>query len=224
MALVARMFHYGALRRAGGTRRHRYELPEQRLRRALHLAHPIAGGALYRSRAASGTAATAGLAPVQCLELQCAGGACRHLFQGHAYLRANVLPPLLLLPSPPATSEKSVESAHAPELAHEHAEGLGQVHVMEPAEPGLPALEARHAVAVVAGALLRAAEHLVRLGYFLEPLLGALVTRVAVGVVFHGEPPVRLLDVGFGGAAVHAEHVVEISSHGCGILYAARVT
>jgi hypothetical protein len=64
---------------------------------------------------------------------------------------------------------------------------------------------------VVARALLRVGEDLVRLGDLLERLLGLLVAGVAVGVVLERELAVRLLDVVLGGALRQTEHVVVVA-------------
>src|SRR5438552_2903076 len=70
-----------------------------------------------------------------------------------------------------------------------------------PAPPQLPQ--------VVGRALVRIAQHLVRLGEPLEPLLG-VVALVAIGVVVHRELAIGLLDVGLGSLARHSQNPVVV--------------
>src|SRR3989442_8199477 len=79
---------------------------------------------------------------------------------------------------------------------------------MREAEPPPPrAPHPRHTVAVVGGALLGIAQHLVRFRDLLEFLFGGrlLRGRDAVGVVLHGEAAVRLLDVRLARIPCHAQ-------------------
>ena len=104
---------------------------------------------------------------------------------------------------------RSTRSRPSAEVAHEDVERFAQIDVVEPEarrRPPTPGL----AVAVVGRALLRIAEHLVRLGDLLEPLLG-LGRGVPVGMVLHGELAVRLLDLGLGRVARHAQQRVEFA-------------
>jgi len=64
--------------------------------------------------------------------------------------------------------------------------------------------------AVVGGALFGIGEHFIGLGGFLEFVLGIVVVGIAVGVVFHRHPPVRLLDVSLRGAPIDAQYFVVI--------------
>src|SRR5439155_8522786 len=113
-----------------------------------------------------------------------------------------------------AAAEDRVEPAQAPEVAHEDVERLGQVEMRE-AEPALAgarrraAPQARVTVAVVDGALVGIAQHLVRLGEPLEPLLG-VVALVAIGMVVHRELAIGLLDVGLGSVARHSQNPVVV--------------
>ena len=63
---------------------------------------------------------------------------------------------------------------------------------------------------VVLLSLLGVGQDVVSLRDLLEALLGALVSRVEVGMMLAGEPAIRLLDLGETGLAVDAEHVVVI--------------
>ena len=75
-----------------------------------------------------------------------------------------------------------------------------------PAQPRL-------AVSVVRGALLRIAQHVVRLGHRLEPLLGVLRPPVLVRVELHREPAVRLLDLVVGSGLFDPERDIEVSHY-----------
>jgi hypothetical protein len=68
-------------------------------------------------------------------------------------------------------------------------------------------IDAGMAVLVVRRAFPRVAKDLVRLLGFLEFIFGALV-GIAIRMVFHREPPIRLLDVVFGRVAIDTERRV----------------
>ena len=72
-------------------------------------------------------------------------------------------------------------------------------------------VDARMAVLVVDGALVRLAENFVSLFGFLEFLFRVLVTRIAIRVIFHRKTTVGLLDVGLGRGARQIEHLVVIA-------------
>src|SRR5262249_34596214 len=116
-----------------------------------------------------------------------------------------------------AAAEQVVERALAAEVAHERAQRVGQVEAGVEATAAAAKAAARAAAGlrvaelVVARALLRVVQHLVRLGGFLELGLGLLVARVAVRMPLHGELAVGLLDVVHGSAARHAQHLVVIA-------------
>ena len=113
-------------------------------------------------------------------------------------------------PWPPPNS--SLEAAEAAEVAHENAERLGEVDVMESAATA--AAQSRLAVTIVRRALLRITQHVVRLGDLLEPLLGFFRAVVAVGMVRHRELAICLLDLVVGRRARDAEDFVKIC-HRC---------
>ncbi len=77
-----------------------------------------------------------------------------------------------------------------------------------------PAAQAGLTIPIVRGALLRIAQHVVRLGDGLELLLRFLGAPVAVGVVRHRELAICLLDVVVGGGALDTEDCVEIGHGG----------
>ena len=66
-------------------------------------------------------------------------------------------------------------------------------------------LEARMAKLIVDGALFCVAKNFVRFLAILELMLGRRIVRIAVGVVFHGEASIGLLDIRFGCIAWHIQ-------------------
>ena len=81
----------------------------------------------------------------------------------------------------------------------------------KPAPPPAAELDAGVAEAVVEAALLGVGEDGVRLGRFLELLLGGLVARIAVRVVLHRQLAVRALDFDFGRRARDPEDLVVVA-------------
>ncbi len=77
-------------------------------------------------------------------------------------------------------SLESAEPAHSAEVAHEDAERLGEIDVVE--ATAAATAQTRLAVAIVRRALLAVAQHVVRFGDLLELLLGFLRPVVAVGM------------------------------------------
>src|SRR5688500_14727819 len=104
-------------------------------------------------------------------------------------------------------AEQILEAREPAEVAHEDLDRVAEVEVLR----ARAALHALLAVAVVQRALLRIAQHLVRLRHLLEPLLGFLRALVAIRMVLQRELPIGLLDlVGFG-TARDAQQLVVIS-------------
>ena len=116
--------------------------------------------------------------------------------------------PLAPQAAPPASRSTRVEHAAA---AEEDVEEIGEAELVEVGHR--PALETVEAVAVVGGARVGVAQHLVGLGRFLELGLGLGVFGVDVGVVLARQLAKRLLDLGRVGVAVDAEHVVVVALH-----------
>ena len=98
----------------------------------------------------------------------------------------------------------------AEHLAEHFAEGVGARRTAAPAALALR-VEARMAVLVVDGALVRFAENFVGLLGFLEFLFGVLVARIAIRVIFHRKTTIGLLDVGLGRGARQIEHLVVVA-------------
>src|SRR5207248_4317823 len=105
-------------------------------------------------------------------------------------------------------AEHFVEAGECAEVAHEYAECLGKVDVVE---AGSASAEPGFAISVVSRTLLRIAEDIVRLGDLLEFLFGVLRPVVAIGVVLHRKLAICLLDVIVRGAMGHAENRIKVS-------------
>ena len=112
--------------------------------------------------------------------------------------------------APPALAEEVAEEAAAEDVAEGRHDVLGVAEVVDPRafDPGV-------AVAVVPLALRLVGEDLVRLGPFLEPLLGLGVARVLVGVVLQGQLPIGFLDLFGGGVAFDPKDFVIITFRRC---------
>jgi hypothetical protein len=125
-----------------------------------------------------------------------------------------------------ATSTAAAAAAHAEEIlehgtatatakiTHKSAKGIADIETFkaspEPTETGsLP--HTGMTVLVVHLPLLGVFENLVRLGGFLELLLGVLVTLIAVRVKLHGQSAVGRLYRTFVGSPVNTEDLVVIS-------------
>ena len=129
-------------------------------------------------------------------------------------------PPCRTAAAAPAAAEQVAEQP----LAEDVAEGLEDVADVAELRGAAP-FQAGMAVAVVAGPLLRVAEHLEGLGRLLELRHRLVVARVAVGMVLQGQLAVGLGDLVPGGGTVHAEHFVIVAfvGHRCHIVaYTAR--
>ncbi len=84
----------------------------------------------------------------------------------------------------------------AEDIAEDVAEGVG---AETPATAAAPrGLKTGMTVLVVRGALVRIGEDLVGFLGLLELLLGLLIARIAIGVIFHRQAPVGLFDLSFG--------------------------
>ena len=201
----------GPLARTRGARRDGEQLAEQRLRLAAHLASAPAGAAGLRLRARLGAAAAARRARLEGADAHRLRGAGGDLVEREPQGDLQVGPAPLVALRAFSAPEQGVEAAQVPEVAHEDAERFGEVEVRE-AEARAAAAQAGLAVAVVGGAFVGIAQHLVGLGDLLELLFGDLVPVVAIGVVLHGEAAIRFLDFGLGRLARHAQQRVVVAS------------
>ncbi len=151
--------------------------------------------------------------PLQGLELELAGDAMGNVLDRQLESRPDVLTAALGPPGSLAAAEQRVEPPESTEVPHEDAEGLGQIHVVEPKPASTATADAGHAKAVVLRPLPGITQDLVRLRDLLELLFRRLFTVVAVGMVLHGQPAVGLLYLRVRGVGVYAEDVVQILCH-----------
>src|SRR5204863_1626741 len=195
----ARIRDDGALSSAGGARRDGEELTEERLRLTTHLPRAPAGPAGCHVRPRLGAAPPARGARLERLDPHLLRRPGRDLVerqpQGDLQVRPTTDLPLLA----PAAAEDRVEATQVPEVAHEDVERFGEIEVREAEPARAPAPQPGLAVAIVGGPFVGVAAPLVRFGDLLELVLGRFVPAVAVGVEFHREATIRLLDLCFGG-------------------------
>ena len=186
-----------------------HELAEERTLRTAHLAAAVARRACLRFRSRFRTAAGAPVARLEQLGVDLLFDAHRDFGEcerdRHLDVRARAYAPA---GAPAAEAEHFVQTRERAEVAHEDAERLGEIHVVEArsasAEPGF-------AVTVICRALLWIAQDVVGLRDLLEFLFGVLCPVIPIGVVLHRELTVRLLDVVVRRATGHAENHIKIS-------------
>ena len=178
---------------------------EEALRNA-HLADAIAGFAGDRLVALGGAAATAGVALHELGDVDLDGMAEHGLAEVDLELVLEIRAAEHLRAS--AATAAAAENV-AEHLAEHFAESVG-ARVAAPAALARR-VDARMAMLVVDGALVRLAENFVGLFGFLEFLFRVFVARIAVRVIFHRKTTVGLLDVGFGRGARQIEHLVVIA-------------
>jgi hypothetical protein len=156
-----------------------------------------------------GARPVAGLAGLGGRDLDLHVGAGEGLFEADLQVVAQVLAPRRTGRAPAARAEH---------LAKHIAEHLGE-DVAGVAEPGAGAEAARAAVhpgmteAVIGRALLGIGEHRIGLVAGLEPRLGFVVARIAVGVMLHGLLAEGGLQLDLRALAGHAEDFVIVLSH-----------
>src|SRR5690606_3601311 len=102
-------------------------------------------------------------------------------------------------------------AAAAKDIAEHVAENVAETVRPEAAGPARPGANAFVSELVVGRTLLGAVQDVIGLADFLELARFRLVALVAIGVVLHGETPVRFLDVLFGRRSGYAEDVVIIT-------------
>src|SRR6185312_11522097 len=103
--------------------------------------------------------------------------------------------------------------AHVEHLAEDVAEDIADVLAAEGiAVKSSGAADARVAVAIVGRALLRIAQHLVRLAALLEAFLGGMIARIPVGMMLQRHLAVSSLDLLIACAAADAKDFVVIGS------------
>src|SRR6185295_17644300 len=167
-----------------------------------HAPLPVAGFAGDRARAFCRSAAAANLALSERLEVDIDAIAEDSLIEIELQAVAQVRTAKHLRAAAPAAAEDIAEH-----IAKDVAERVGRTESRTTAGR----LQAGVSELVVRRALLRIGEDLVSLLGFLEFFFGFRVVGVAVGMKLHREPPVRLLDLGFGGVARQLEHFVVVA-------------
>ena len=194
-ALAAALAHHPALAPALRTGRDVHELPEDGLLHAPHLPAPLALGAGALARPAPPVAGRAGPQVLHPDLLLDPGGDLLErepqpdlqvVAAPQPRARRAAAPPPNRSPKPPMSPPNSFMKAR-------NASARSKPLKSKPCGPAPPG--GRVPELVVAGALLRVAQHLVRLGGLLEALLGFLVAGVPVGVALEGDLAVGLLDL-----------------------------
>jgi hypothetical protein len=166
-----------------------------------HAAAPIAGAAGCDDAARLGAPAAAAIANIDALVGDLLLAPARRFFEGDLDALAQIA---------------TVAGANA-ERAQDVAEDAVQpaeVHEIDPGT-GAAGTESRLPITVPGAALLRVAEDLVGLIQFFEARLGVRIGRVAIGMMFGGQPAECGFDVGFGGASGHTEHLVRVAHLHC---------
>src|SRR5690606_38741500 len=191
-------------------RRHAHQLAEDRALDATDLARAAARQAPVRRRAALRARAAARVARVEQPDPQRLARTGRDFLQRQRHLDLRVRAPALARTLPPRAAAEQVVQPECAEIAHEDVQRLGEIEAAEARARGAGPADARMAVTVVRGTLLRVAQDLVRLRRLLELLLGFLRTGVPVRVVLERQLAVRPLDRVRIGAAIHAQDLVVV--------------
>jgi hypothetical protein len=110
-------------------------------------------------------------------------------------------------PASGGVTQHRVEDA----AAEEDVEEVAEPDVLEVGER--PALEAVEAIAVVGGARVGVAQHLVGFGRLLEARLALVVAGIDVGMALARQLTEGLFDLLLVGVARHAEHIVVVAFH-----------
>ena len=165
----------------------------------------VAGRALLGSRSGPGAGAAARVARLVARDLHLGLGAERRLGEADLEVVAQV--------GAAAARRAAAPSAAAEDVAEDSFEDVVDVRAAEPLVERARPESARRLVpeAIVARALLRIAKNLVRLGQFLEALLGLLVALVLVGMELDRELAERALQLLRRAGALDAEDLVVVS-------------
>ena len=194
-------------------------------RRAARGGAPLAGDAYLRTRVDARRDLDLALldAAVAVPQAHPSRGAAQRVLEGNLQGLLDVLPALRRRRGALAAPEQVLEqAAEALGEAPSGAEDVADVAALEAAEAAAR-VEGLVPEAVVFRPVLGAAQHLVGLGDVLELLLRGGVPGVDVRVVLARQPPVRLLDLLVGGAALDVERlVVVLLGHGTGSLGSGR--
>lgn len=151
------------------------------------LAHAFTGGTLDRSGARLRTAALALDADIEPSKFNVSGSALKNIFQRDLDLCFKVEA------SGGAASASTRSSLASAENVVEHREDVIDIHSIEVMSGR--AAETFMAELIVLAATIRVRQNLVRLGAFLEGLLGFFVSRITVRVELHREAAIRPFDL-----------------------------
>ncbi len=169
-----------------------------------YLTMPTTGGTGARLGAFLGTAAIAGIATDQGRHLDGDGGAAYRLFQIQLHGVAQITATL--------RRGATTTAATTEDIAEYVAEDIGEVATTpETAGAAHVRIHAGMTVLVVGRPLVGIGQNLVGLVGFLEFLFRLLVIRVAVRVILHCQPAIGFLQLGFTGAALHAQHFIIVT-------------
>ena len=146
--------------------------------------------------------------------LELLGDARIDFLESQSHLQAQVAASVYLRATTASTTEATSEAVSAEDIA-KHREDIIHVHrcSAEAIEASAEATAHRtvESKLIVLLALLWVVQHVVGLCSLLKLLLGLLVARIAVGVIFDGYLSVCLLDFVFRGRLADAQHLVVVS-------------
>src|SRR5690606_2974178 len=169
-----------------------------------HLAMTATGSTGNRAGALLGAATIAGLAAHQGGHPDGNRGATHGLFQ----VKLQGIPQITAA----LHAGTAATTAAAKDIAEDITEDIGEVAATKAAGPSAHVrVDPGVAVLVVGGSLVGVGEHFVGLVGLLEFLFGILVIRIAVRVIFHCQPAIGLFQLGFTGAALHAQHFIIVT-------------
>jgi hypothetical protein len=175
-----------------------------------HLALAAALRTRRRRRTRSGAGSIARLAVFLARNLDDRFGAPGRFLERDFQVVAEIGATLRSASSASAAAEQIAEAEDVAEPAEDVFEAVEDRRVE--ASAGAGAGDAGVAEAVVEGALLAVGEDGVRFGGLLELLLGGLVARIAIRVVFHRQLAIRALDLAVGRAPRYAEDFVVVET------------
>ncbi len=165
-----------------------------------HLALAVAGVAGFRGGAFGRAGALAGLALAHGGDVNLGLGAEHRLLQIQFEFVAQVCA---------AENLRSAALAAGKDIAEHFAENIAECFAGAEAAAAV-ALQARMSELIVNGALMRIAQHLVRLFAFFETVFGFRVVGIAIRMKFHREAAVGLFNVGFRRISRQVEELIVI--------------
>ena len=177
-----------------------------------HLAHAVAGGAGLGLGAGLGAAAVAHLARIVGRDTNLGLGAVRGFFERYFEVVAQVCATIDAI-APAATGTSLAE-----DVSEDVAEGIGkttEARLARAAATATGGIQSGMTMTVVDGTLLFVGENLVGLFGFLEFLFRALVVRIAVGVMLHGQLAIGLFQRVLVRITRHTQHFVVVPLRHC---------